>query len=200
LKFHPATLLSLWGGFAILTQSLGLLWLGWIALAAVPLCLIYAGKRALLLLRRARWLLLSIVLLFLFGTPGERLPGTIGAIGATYDGLTAATEQLLRLVLLLVTLAWLHLSVGSSGLVRGLHWLLSPLAAWGDYRERIVVRLLLVLENVENDLRVSWQHWLLPAPENGPDHMTLTVAPVRWPDWLVLAGLIVFAGWLGWWR
>ena len=200
MRFHPATLLSLWGGFAILTQSLGLPWLGWIALVAVPLSFFYAGKHALLLVRRARWLLLSVVLLFLFGTPGERLPGAIGALGATYDGLIAATEQLLRLVLLLVTLAWLHLSVGSSGLVGGLHWLLSPLAAWSDYRERIVVRLLLVLENVENDLRASWREWLSLAPDDGPDHVMLKVEPVRWPDWLVLAGLIFLAGWIGWWR
>jgi hypothetical protein len=200
LNFHPATLLALWIAFAVLLQTLALSWLAAIAVPVIGASLLGAGRRALILLRRARWLLLSVLVLFVFGTPGERLPGTAGDFGMTFDGLVAGLEQLLRLLLLLVTLAWLHQRLGSNGMVAGFHRLLMPLSAWRDLRERLVVRLLLVLENVDSEPAMTWRQWLSEPPTGGRDFLVLNDAAITWPDRLAFAAVAVALLWFGFWR
>lgn len=197
MSFHPATQLLAWVGFIVAVQSMTAAALAGAAIVLLPLCLFGARSRALNLVRRSRWLLLSIMLLFAFGTPGQRLPGSLGEIGITYDGLLLASEHMMRLVLLLATLALLHERLGTSGLMAGLHWLLTPFAAWRSLRERIVVRLMLVLEYVESAPGGDWRAWLAEDPP-GPDALSLAVRQVRPADWAVLAllaGLVVAFGW-----
>lgn len=190
MTLHPATLLLSWGGFALLLQSLVMAHLAWAAALLLPLPLLLARRRAWLLLRRARWLLLSIAVLFSLAVPGERLPGALGDLGVTYDGLTMAAEHVLRLVLLLASLALLHEHLGTDGLVAGIHWVLAPLADWRALRERIVVRLMLVLEYVESDAAPGWQAWMSGATP-GPERLPLATVGARAVDWalLVLLGV-----------
>lgn len=196
-KPHPATLLALWIAVAVVVQLATLRWLAGALLLAAPLFLFNTGTRALTLIRRARWLLLSIILLFAFGTPGQRLDGVAGDIGLTWDGLQLGAEQVLRLLLLLASLAWLHDRLGSQGLVAGIHGLLGPVADWRGLRERLVVRLMLVLESVDAQADLSWRDWLSePAVE--PDGvLSLVSPPFGWPDRLLLAALILLAS-LAW--
>ncbi len=197
MTFHPATLLLAWGGLVVVLQTLPTLPLAVSALLLLPLSLQLAGKRARLLIRRARWLILSITVLFAVATPGERIPGGIGDIGVTYDGLRTAAEHVLRLVLLLVTLAVLHERLGNTGLVAGFHWLLGPLSGWRELRERIVVRLLLVLEYVENDPGDGWRGWLA-SEVPGVDRLTLVARSAHPIDWTALVLLAMGGIWLGW--
>jgi hypothetical protein len=194
---HPATLLLVWVGLVFLLQPLSVTGLAVAAVVLMPLSMLFARKRALSLLRRARWLLASIVILFALATPGQRLPGTAGDMGITLDGVILATEHALRLVLLLATLALLHQRLGSSGMMSGLYWLLAPLANWRMLRERIVVRLMLVLDYVEAQPSGNWRQWLV-AETAGPDSVDLAIAPVRALDWAVLASLSMLALVLGW--
>ena len=189
--FHPATLLFGWGVFVALVQPLGDVALAWIAAFTLPMAGIVAPRRAWLLFRRTRWLLLSIALMFSLATPGQRLPGALGDMGVTLDGLSLALEHILRLLLLLASLAIVHERLGTIGMMAGLHWLLAPLAHWRTLRERIVVRLMLVLDHVENAPATSWREWLdrdLP----GPDRMALDAGTFSLVDWTIFVLLAVF--------
>jgi hypothetical protein len=154
--FHPASLLLTWAGVA-----LGLQWSHWIWL--LPLLIItsllafrLAARRSRQLLWRTRWLLISLLLLFLFATPGEFLPGLAGQLGVTREGLVQGGEQIWRLLIMLLSLALLHEHLGNQGLMTGLYWLLQPFA----WRDVTVVRLMLVLEYVEQKSSVSlWRNW-----------------------------------------
>jgi uncharacterized membrane protein YqjE len=137
-------------------------------------------------------LLLSIAVMFALATPGQRLSGTIGDLGVTVDGLLMACEHILRLLLLLASLALLHERLGTPGMMAGLHWLLRPLAGWQALRERIVVRLMLVLDYVESAPAGDWRHWL-SADVAGPSRLELAVMPMRRRDWAVL-GLLMVVG------
>ena len=183
--FHPATLLLAWAGFACLLPVLPLAALALLLIPVFAFALYLARLRTLALIRRARWLLLSIALLFAFATPGLAAPGMLGQIGATADGLALAAEHVLRLLLLLATLALLHEHLGTAGLVTGLHWLLGPAARWRGLRERIVVRLMLVVEFVENGNAGGWRDWLGEA-DIGPHSLTMTIRRAGWHDGLAL--------------
>jgi hypothetical protein len=197
---HPATWLLLWAGFAALLQSLAVSILAWVALAMLPLALGLAGRRTRLLLRRARWLFLSIAILFVLATPGERLPGPLGDIGATHDGLTLAAEHVLRLMLLLGSLALLHEHLGTEGLMAGLYWLLAPLAGLRRLREKTVVRLMLVLDHAEKPVVSDWRSWLCANGEAGPSVIALTVRRTHAADWMLLGLLGIVAVLVGMYR
>jgi hypothetical protein len=190
VTFHPATLLFAWGGFVAMLQALPPDALGWIAAILLPLAIFVARRRVMALVRRTRWLLISIAILFAFATPGQRLPGIGGDLGITFDGLLLAAEHLLRLLLLLASLAAVHERLGTTGMMMGLHWLLGPLGQWRTLRERIVVRTLLVLDQVENAPVSTWREWL-KGDTAERSQLSLTVGSLRAVDWLVLASLVM---------
>lgn len=183
----------------MLIQSLSLTGVLLSAVLVVGIAGVVAPARTLMLIRRARWLLLSIFVLFVFGTPGERLGGTIGDLGVTRDGLVLAVEHLVRLVLLLAALAAVHEYLGTSGLMAGLYWVLAPLAPFRSLRDRIVVRLMLVIEYVEAPNNQDWRTWLSGKDESGPPSLSLSVRSVTALDWLIMLALLAFAaaGWGG---
>lgn len=163
--FHPATLLLAWLVFTLSLQWLDVFWLIAVGALCVVLALTLARERTRGLLRRSRWLLLSLAVLYFFATPGEYLPGFAGALGLTHEGLRQAAEQIVRLLAMLASLALLHRQLGTPGLLAGLHWLLWPFA----WREKTVVRLMLVLEMVERRRAISWREWLAPADDEMPE-------------------------------
>jgi hypothetical protein len=183
--FHPAAWIAFWAVVAVLLQVLSPRWLAAIAVPLLLSAAYFAGSEVLRLLRRARWLLLTIGLLFVFATPGERLPAPFGSVGLTVDGFAVAAEHLLRLVALLATLAWLWRSLGYEGLLSGLHSLLQPL---GTMRDRIVVRLVLALDYVEREAPArNWRAWLgagLDDDDGGAptDIVRLAVRPLSLAD------------------
>lgn len=157
--WHPASLLLAWLGFALALQSLPLIWLLLLTSVAIMLAGLLARRRSLALLRRSRWLLLSLCTLFLFVTPGEYLPGFWGSLGLTREGLHQGLEQVGRLLAMLASLAVLHEFLGTRGLLTAFHWWLKPFA----WRRATVVRLMLVLEFVERQRQIGWREWLAPA-------------------------------------
>ncbi|HEX8988445.1 MAG TPA: hypothetical protein VF816_10820 [Rhodocyclaceae bacterium] len=196
--FHPATLLLAWAGFAFALPALPLRVLAGLLVLVLILALWLARPRALALWRRARWLLLSIAVLFAFATPGLLVPGLPGRLGVTIDGLQLAGEHIGRLLLLLTSLALLHERLGTRGLVSGLYWLLGPLSRWPGLRERIVVRLMLVVEFVENDRRGAWRDWLEERQDAGPAQLPLEVRTARWHDRVAMLALACALAVLAW--
>ncbi|WP_172600037.1 CbiQ family ECF transporter T component [Sulfuricystis multivorans] len=176
--FHPASLLLAWLAFAFALQWLSVIWLAAVAAACIALAIVLASDRTRALLRRTRWLLLSLLMLYLFFTPGEYLPGMAGTLGLTHEGLRRGAEQIGRLLTLLASLALLHRQLGTTGLLAGLHWLLTPFA----WREKTVVRLMLVLDTVERQRAMPWREWLMPSDIGAsglPSTLTLTMPRFR---------------------
>lgn len=191
--FHPATLLLAWLVFALGLQWLGVFWLIAVAAICVVLALTLAQERTRGLLRRSRWLLLSLAVLYFFATPGEYLPGFAGALGLTYEGVRQGAEQMGRLLAMLASLALLHRQLGTPGLLAGLHWLMQPFV----WREKTVVRLMLVLETVERRRAIPWREWLTPAAHEEPElpvRLTLSMPRFHAADVglvLLLAGILI---------
>lgn len=192
MMWHPASLLLSWLAFAVGLAALSLPALLVVSLSCLVLAVVAAPQRTVSLLRRSRWLLLSLAILFLFFSPGEYLPGLPGRLGLTHEGVRQCAEQLGRLLALLTSLALLHQRLGTDGLLTGFYWLLRPI----PWRDATVVRLMLVMEFVERKERIGWRDWLAPEHETGPDCLRLPMPPPRGRDRLLIG--LLLAGFLGW--
>lgn len=198
---HPTVRLVLWGAAVAATQLMPLLWLLGVCAATFAAAGLLARPRFLLLLRRTRWLLASIALLFVFATPGMLLIPGLGSLSPTGEGMVLGVVHLLRLTLVLAALAILLQLTALDDLVAGLYGLMRPLAWLGLDRARVAVRLMLVLRYVEQaPRRGNWREWLehsagLPA-DAAP--VRLRAAPLAPADYVVLACLgavVALAAW-----
>lgn len=203
MKLHPASLLVAWLSLVWGLQWLPLTFLSGLALLVLPLAARHAGTRLRLLLRRTRWLLLSIALLFAWSTPGHPLPDPWGRFGLTLEGMELALLHGLRLILLLGLLALLLERLGIPSLIAGLYTLLAPLGK-SRRRSQMALRLLLVLEYVEHGRTLrqegqtfNWRYWLAPddlsdntyaspLPQDGSS-VTLHLTPLTLPDYAFMA-------------
>lgn len=193
--WHPASLLLTWLGFALILQRAPLPLLMILALVSILMAARFALARSRILFWRSRWLLLSLSIFFFFATPGEYLPGIGGGMGLTYEGVRQGCEQLSRLLAMLASLALLHQRVGTPGLLTGFYWLPGPFA----WRKTTVVRLMLVLEFVEQQRQIGWREWLAPEPAIDtatPDCFTLSMPPLHPRDRALIACLAVVGLWV----
>jgi hypothetical protein len=151
-----------------------------------------APKRLGLLMKRARWLVASIALLFALATPGVYLLPSLGSFGPTLEGVCLGFEHLLRLFFVLATLALLLQMTGVEGLIAGLHGLMRPLSWLGLDRGRVAMRLMLVMHYVEQSPpRRHWREWLQGGGEAAVEtpRLRLQASPLGAVDIAVLAGL-----------
>lgn len=102
------------------------------------------------LIRRMRWLLLSILLIYAFTTPGEHLPDVPVGIAPTIEGLQHGVLQVMRLMIALAALTLLYAGSNAAQLILGLYLLLKPFKYLGMDVERFAVRLSLTLQYVED--------------------------------------------------
>lgn len=190
LRVHPATRLVAWLLLLLAVQSLS-----GIALAGAFLLFPLFGKGALRrggqLIWRTRWLLLSLLVIFPWGTAGQ--PLWDGFAAPTYEGLREALTHLARLLLVLLAVAAFLETMPLAELLAATHLLLKPMRGLGLDPDRGVVRLMLVLRYVETLPRPRDWRSLLDAPrllESEPldvEHQAL-----RWTDYaLALAFLVV---------
>lgn len=212
MTLHPASLLLAWLSLALALQWLSLPVLLMLGALVFPGAIWLAGARFSLLLRRARWLLLSVVVLFAFATPGSPLPAPADALGITFEGAQLAAAHVLRLTLLLGMLAILLERLGIPALIAGLYTLLAPL---GQNRRRgqMALRLLLVLEYVEqgraarrDGTQAGWRYWLDPQSTAAPldalnDYppIELHVAPLGAIDRIAMLLALLGLGAAYWW-
>lgn len=189
---HPSVVLSFWLALVLLIQILPAMILAPVGVLAVLLCSAEVRRHFLVLLRRSRWILLTLSLTFVFLTPGERLWDT----PINKEGLLSGGEHLLRLLSVLLALAWL---VGG----RSVEWLLS--AMWGamsllraEHGARFMVRLALTLRySAESDKGRSWKTMLSVADTTPPAvielaHVQMRLAERCLASGFLLAGLSAF--------
>jgi energy-coupling factor transporter transmembrane protein EcfT len=164
-----------------------------VAAAACLAALAVSAARFRRLLRRSRWLLLAIAVLFAWSTPGVLLAPEAGAWSPTVDGVLLGSIHAARLLTLVATLAVLLETTSKEDLVGAIYGLTAPLSALGADRARLAVRLMLVIQYVENSPASDWRAWLGGAAVDCPrqDRLLLQRRPVRTVDRVALALLIV---------
>lgn len=126
-------------------------------LVVVTLGLSFARQRSLRLVRRARFLLIVLVVLFAFFTPGEALVSALGQAGPTREGLMLAASHGVRLLSVLILVALLLETTDERTLVSGLMSLAAPLGVLGFPVERLALRMLLVMAYVERPPEGGWR-------------------------------------------
>lgn len=185
---HPATRLVVWLVLLVAVQSLS-----GMALAVVCLITPVLGMRVMRrggrLIWRARWLLLSLLAVFAWGTPGEALWSSAWA--PTHEGFLEAIKHLGRMFLVLIFVAAFLEFMPLADLLSATHALLLPFRRCGMDSTRGVVRLMLVLRYVETLPRPRDWKTLLEMPEMCTsevveiDHQT-----PGWGDAAIISGLM----------
>ncbi len=149
MKFHPAAQIMTW---CLLVATMQALAFGTLLITAglILLCaLVISGHKFIQLLRRTRWIMLSLLLVYAYSTPGQPLLDAFGMYGPTREGLTDGVLQLTRLLAALAGLAILLDRLHRQQLIAGLYTLFAPLQWVGLSRERFAVRLALTLHYAE---------------------------------------------------
>ena len=182
-SLHPATRILIWIALAVYSFT-----------APPPelalLSLILAGALILLrqtlffrLLRRVRWILISLIVIYGFETPGQAL----FSYGPAWEGIASGALQAWRIVLTIALLAVLQGSTSREMMLSGLYSLLSPFQSWIN-AERIAVRLLLTLHYAEEKATGDWRERLdaVFVEQNAPPMlMALPVYSFEMRDWAV---------------
>lgn len=193
---HPSVRLLSWGAIAGLTQTLGGLGLLTAASACVALGIVAAPARFRALVWRVRWLLISILVLFCCATPGEVLLPWLGGLSPTTEGIRLAGEHGARLIALMALLAVLLQLTPPAALISGFFGILRPLESMGISRERLALRLMLVMRNVEEREEMgvpsNWRQWLAvpEASPNAESRFSVEVSHLGVLDLATLAGIL----------
>ncbi len=130
---------------------------GWLVIAAAAMLigLIYVlsgiapGIQLLRMMLRLRWLLVSIVVVYAWFTPGQALLPVLGALSPSEAGIEQAIMRASVLLLIIVWVYWLTQVTSRQQMVQAVFWLTTPLSWLGlATRQTFVVRLALVLETI----------------------------------------------------
>lgn len=168
---HPASLILLGLAFLLAASTRSGMFVLLLGLSGSAFSYGLARPYFLAILRRSRWLLITMLLLFGWMTPGTPVPGVPFA---TQEGLMLAAESIARLLIAIATIAYLLSALTPPALVSGLRSLLAPFRLPGGFRDRLAVRMMLTLEEVEtvrqreNDLAAHPAVLSLPLANRGP--------------------------------
>lgn len=193
---HPTALIALWAAYVA-----GLELLSWRGLAVATLSapiLLDAAIRArfLQLLRRSRWLVLILPLVYACSVPGQPLWPGVSLI--SWPGIEAGALRVMRLLLMLAALAALLTALEPPRLIFGLYALARPFSCLGLDARALAVRLSLVLEGAQHAAPAKpWKlalSQLEGTPYEAPAQITLHRQAWSWGD---AAALLLAASWLG---
>lgn len=189
---HPAVQILVWVLLALLAQRLQPLALLLLSSVLFALALRLCAAQLLRLLRRTRWILFSLLLVYAYTTPGAALWEQLGTVSPTREGLLDGLLQLGRLLSVLAGLAILLALLPQVQLISGLYTLAYPLRWFGLSRERIAVRLALTLEYAESAMSDTAKDWrttistALQPSTTGTTHIELRLQPFGGIDVLLL--------------
>lgn len=140
------------------------------------------------LLRKTRWLFLTMAALFVFFTPGVRLGNLLGNFGVTVEGVDSAIEHCLRLFGQLAWLAVLISRLGTSGIVSGLHRAVRVIPGFDRPGRKLIIRLALTLDAIGTDRQRNWRDFI-DAPQCEGCESIVVVDP----DWRPVDSAVSFA-------
>ncbi len=124
----------------------------WLIILCAGLCImaVWSNKRNFLrVVKRMRWLFISLLVIYAFTTPGEYIPELLAYASPTYEGCVLGLLQITKLLIALASLSLLFASSSKQDLIAGLYMLLTPLKLFGLNVERFSARLMLTLDYVE---------------------------------------------------
>lgn len=169
---HPATRIFLWVCLALAVPQLGSASVHGMAAACMIVALFSPLARRFLW--RTRFLFLALALVLPWTTPGIYAIAALGVMSPTHEGLLLAVGQLERSAIVLVALSLALSGLDMAGRLRAVLGFLQPLARAGLPLERLAVRLVLTLQQLEQaPPRRRWQEWQAAWS----DALTVEVAP-----------------------
>lgn len=182
-RVHPANWILCWLLVACWLHRLQPTPLVFSALLLITCASLRDGRRWWRMLRRLRFLLLALAIVYGWNTPGIRLGAWAWA--PSEEGLRLGVLQVLRLLGLLASLHCLLAGLGRAKLFSGLYTLATPLALFGAWRERCALRLALTMDFAEellaepSPLRGRWRAWLDSAGDVKAEAVSLVLLPLR---------------------
>lgn len=194
---HPTTRLVVWFSLLIAGQALDGLFV-----LALLLMLPAFGRQVMQHWQRlawsARWLIISLFVILAWGAIGE--PAWNGPLAPTREGLDSALLHVGRLLLVLMAVAVLRRWLPLPQLLRGIHGLLRPIRRCAVDTDRLLVRLVLVLQEVDTlspSLR-DWRALLEQRHHDGGEVIEIADSPLSCIDYLSisLATGLLAAFWL----
>lgn len=200
---HAAVQIYSWICLSLAVQMLN----GYMLTVLAVILIIFSFKicwaRFMLLLRRTRWILFSMFIIYAYTTPGAALWPQLGSFSPVADGIADGLLQLTRLLAVLAGLSILLTLLSQSQLIAGVYSLSRPFCIVGLSRERFAVRLALTLRYAESAMKQSRGHWrdsmeqmLAPGPSE-PGFIDLQVTSLCLRDWMQVVA--VSAALLGIW-
>jgi energy-coupling factor transporter transmembrane protein EcfT len=159
VKFHPAAQILTWCLLVAILQFLALEILLIAAGFVLLIALLLSAHKLMQLLRRTRWIMLSLLLIYAYTTPGQPLLDGLGMFSPSREGLSDGVLQLIRLLSALAGLAILLDRLHRQHLIAGLYILFAPLRLIGVSRERVAVRLALTLHYAEVTMLRETHTW-----------------------------------------
>ena len=172
-------------------------------------------------IKKLKWMLLVLFLIFAFNTPGQYMHNWPVSFSPTYEGLLQGGSQALKIMAMLAALHLFLLNILHEKLVGGLYQLAKPLQFIGFPAERFAARLGLTLQYVaqlqsqKNSFTSLFQQLQTPDLTVLPlQFQNLTVLPLQFQnltvlkcqksilieitlfkrqDWVILLSLLCFA-------
>lgn len=197
VKLHPATQILVWCLLVAALQflaSVRLLMAGGVVLS---FAFVLHRHKFLQLVRRTRWIMLSLWMIYAYSTPGQALFDGLGWGSPSREGLLDGGLQLIRLLAALAALAVLLDRLHRQQLMAGLYSLFFPLQWMGLSRERLAVRLALTLHYAEVAMLRETRTWqaalqsLFEPQVEASQSMALPVCRFTVLDGLWLAGSVL---------
>ncbi len=101
------------------------------------------------LLRRMRWLFISILVTYLWFTPGVPLVPFLEKYSPTAEGAAGGLLRIATLSLIVIQVGLLLHTTSREELVGAIRWLVAPLSVVGLDRDRLALRIVLILDSVD---------------------------------------------------
>ena len=159
MKFHPAAQILAWSLLVVAMQMLANGALPIVAGIVFLWTLLVSADKFTQLVRRMRWIMLSLILIYAFSTPGQPLLTLLGDWGPSWEGLVDGVIQLTRLLAIIAGLAILLDRLQQQQLISGLYTMFAPLQWIGQSRERVAVRVALTLQYAESAMLCESRNW-----------------------------------------
>ena len=110
------------------------------------------------MLRRMRWLFLSMLVIYFWFTPGQPVFSQWADYSPTWQGVQSAGYRIGSLIVIVVAVNIVIKSTAKESLTAGLLWLLAPLRYVGLPHERLAVRIVLTFNMISE---IQYQYDLL---------------------------------------
>jgi hypothetical protein len=204
-NLHPSLRISALLLMVVLLPSFKLNHLLLLGVALAVMLLHFRISRFFVMMRRMRWLFLSIFLIYAYTTPGQYLLGFPLEVAPTYEGLHAGLLQVGRIALVIAGVAVLMATSTREVLMVGIYSIIKPLGLIGVSPERFTARLYLTLQYIETsefkskNEKSAWHQMLNLNLYSHEQALTDEIIRLDFPkigffDAICIAGLVLLIG------